>query len=62
MKHKSLLDYSVDIDLKDVFREIVSVNAYYREPKKRAFEPEHEMDDQLEVELEITNTYPSWFQ
>lgn len=34
MKHKSLLDYSDDIDLKDVFREMVSVNAYCREPKK----------------------------
>lgn len=38
MENISLLDYSGDIDLKDKFREMVSVNAYYR-AEKRAFEP-----------------------
>ena len=61
MEHKSLLNYSGDIDLKDEFRKMVAVNAYYR-AQKRGFEPGHEMDDWLEAEQEITDIYRYWFQ
>ena len=61
MGHKTLFDYSGDIDLKDKFREMVAVNAYYR-AEKRGFEPGHEMDDWLAAEREITNIYRYWFQ
>jgi hypothetical protein len=61
MKHKSLLNYSGDIHLKDEFRKMVAVNAYYR-AKKRGFEPGHEMDDWLEAEQEIIDIYRYWFQ
>ena len=44
MEHKSLLYYSGNIDLKDDFREMVAVNAYYK-AEKRGFIPGHEMDD-----------------
>lgn len=60
MDHKTLLDINGDIDLKNEFREMVAVNAYYR-AEKRGFEPDHELDDWLEAELEITNIYRSWF-
>jgi hypothetical protein len=61
MEHKSLLDYSDDIDLKDAFREMVAVNAYYRAEKRR-LEPGHEMDDWLEAEQDIINRFRYWFQ
>ena len=61
MKHKSLLNYSGDSDLKDEFQKMVAVNAYYR-AEKRGFEPDHEMDDWCEAEQEITDTYRYWFQ
>jgi len=61
MEHTSLLDYSGDIDLKDKFREMVAVNAYYR-AEKRGFGPGHEMDDWLEAEQEIIKQYRYWFQ
>ena len=61
MKHESLLNYSGDIDLKDEFRKMVAVDAYYR-AQKRGFEPGHEMDDWLEAEQEITDIYRYWFQ
>ena len=61
MEHKSLLNYSGDIDLKDEFRKMVAVNAYYR-AEKRGFEPGHEMEDWCEAEQEITDTYRYWFQ
>jgi Protein of unknown function (DUF2934). len=61
MKHDSLLNYSGDIDLKDEFRKMVAVNAYYR-AEKRGFEPGHEMDNWLEAEREITYIYRYWFQ
>ena len=61
MKHESLLNYSGDIDLKDEFRKMVAVNAYYR-AEKRGFEPGYEMDDWCEAEQEITDTYRYWFQ
>ena len=61
MKHESLYDYSGDPDLLNEFREMVAINAYYRD-EKRNFEPGHEMDDWYEAELEITSTYRYWFQ
>jgi len=61
MEHKSLLDYSGDTDLKDEFRKMVAVSAYYR-AEKRGFETGHEMDDWYEAEREITNIYRYWFQ
>jgi len=61
MGYKSLLDYSGDIDLKDEFRKMVAVNAYYR-AEKRGFDPGHEIDDWYKAELEITDIYRYWFQ
>ena len=61
MERKSLLDYDSDIDLKNEFREMVAINAYYR-AEKRAFDPSHEMGDWYEAELEIINIYRYWFQ
>ena len=61
MEHKSLLYYSGNIDLKDDFREMVAVNAYYR-AEKRGFEPGHELDDWYEAEREIKSIYRYWFQ
>jgi len=61
MENISLLDYSGDIDLKDKFREMVAVNAYYR-AEKRAFGPGHEMDDWHIAEQEILKQYRYWFQ
>jgi hypothetical protein len=61
MERKSLLDYNGDIDLKNEFREMVAINAYYR-AEKRGFDPSHEMGDWYEAELEITNIYRYWFQ
>lgn len=61
MEDKSSREYSGNIDLKDEFRKMVAVNAYYR-AEKRGFEPGHELDDWLEAELEITNIYRYFFQ
>jgi len=61
MENISLLDYSGDIDLKDKFREMVAVNAYYRD-EKRAFGPGHEMGDWHKAEQEILKQYRYWFQ
>jgi hypothetical protein len=61
MEHKSLLDYSGDIDLKDQFREMIAVCAYYK-AEKRGFKPGHEMDDWLEAEQEIISRFRYWFQ
>ena len=61
MEDNSLLDYRGDIDLKDEFREMVAVNAYYK-AEKRGFVPGHEMDDWLEAEQEIINQYRYWFK
>jgi hypothetical protein len=60
MEHKSLLDFSGDSDLKDKFREMVAVNAFYK-AEKRDFEPGHEMDDWLEAEQEIISRFRYWF-
>jgi hypothetical protein len=60
MEHKSLLDYSGDIDLKDKFREMVEVCAYYK-AEKRGFKPGHEIDDWLEAEQEIISRFRYWF-
>jgi hypothetical protein len=60
MEHKSLLDYSGDVELKDKFREMVAVSAYFK-AEKRGFEPGHELDDWYEAEDEITHLYRDWF-
>ena len=44
---KNILD-----DRYDQFKEMVSINAYYR-AEKRGFEPGHEIKDWYEAELEI---------
>jgi hypothetical protein len=61
MEHKSLLNYSGDINLKDKFREMVAVNAYYI-AEKRDYEPGHEMDDWLEAEQEIKRLRRYWLR
>lgn len=50
-----LATYGGDID-EEVFRERVSVNAFYR-AEKRGFEPGHDRHDWHEAELEITHIY-----
>ena len=60
-EHKSLFDtYTGGIDL-DEFREMVSLNAYYR-AEKRGFETVHEMDDWLEAEREIRSQRRYWLR
>jgi hypothetical protein len=54
-KYGLLVTNGADI-ASDEFREMVSVNAYYR-AEKRGFEPGHEMDDWHEAELEIISQY-----
>ena len=54
-KYGLLVTNGADIDSNE-FREMVSVNAFYR-AEKRGFEHGHEMNDWLEAELEITSQY-----
>lgn len=61
MEHKSLLDYSGDLDIKDKFREMIAVNAYFK-AEKRDFIPGRELEDWYEAEDEITQLYRDWFQ
>lgn len=61
MEHKSLHNYSGEIELKETFREMIEKNAYFR-AQKRGFQPGHEMEDWFEAEREITNIYRDRFQ
>jgi hypothetical protein len=58
-KHE-LLDYNGGIDLEE-FREMVTVNAYYR-AEKRGFETGHEFEDWLEAEQEICKQRRYWLR
>ncbi len=54
-KYGLLVTNGTDIDSNE-FREMVSVNAYYR-AEKRGFEHGYEMNDWIEAELEIIGQY-----
>jgi hypothetical protein len=59
-KREQLYDYSGGIDLEE-FREMVATDAYYRAEKK-GFEPDHEIDDWLEAEKEISKQRRYWLR
>ena len=53
-----LYDYCGGVDL-DEFRELVEVAAYFK-AEKRGFIPDHELDDWLEAEQEISQQRRYW--
>ncbi|MEI8207764.1 MAG: DUF2934 domain-containing protein [Methylococcales bacterium] len=43
-----------DVVDSEAFQEMIAINAYYR-AEKRGLEPNHEIDDWIEAEQDITN-------
>ena len=59
-KYGLLKNFSNSIDV-DEFREMVSINAYYR-AEKRGFKPGNEMDDWLEAEKDLQSLWQYWLR